>query len=381
MTPSGKGGGSGGSGGGSHPLLGLSCALLYAGTAVSMNFVNKATLEVFPLAWTVLFLQMVTTVLVILPLWIAHVVVFPPFSWAMAKQLMPITVFYTSNTAFALLGLQSMNIPMFSTLKRLTPMIVLLFKAIYTRSWPSRGTTYSVMFVVLGCVVAGLGDLTFHALGYMYALSSCCLQATYLLLVEFKGKERNVGSAEMLFYNGMLSSPFLLVMMLMTGESKSAVPTFLAASAARPVFPLLLASCSVLGTLLNLSLFLCTINNSALTTTIVGVLKGVVATVLGFFLLGGVQFNVINVIGIALNTLGGICYTTFKYKEKSRQAWAGQAGYAASQPLQIDVRTPQSSPQKDIQMPVLRSPAHLSTGMHLSEPRERILEHPAGAPR
>lgn len=289
-------------------------------------------------------------------------------------------------------------------------MIVLLFKAIYTRSWPSRGTTYSVMFVVLGCVVAGLGDLTFHALGYMYALSSCCLQATYLLLVrpstkyplqhvmriylafnwmgclplaqvEFKGKERNVGSAEMLFYNGMLSSPFLLVMMLMTGESKSAVPTFLAASAARPVFPLLLASCSVLGTLLNLSLFLCTINNSALTTTIVGVLKGVVATVLGFFLLGGVQFNVINVIGIALNTLGGICYTTFKYKEKSRQAWAGQAGYAASQPLQIDVRTPQSSPQKDIQMPVLRSPAHLSTGMHLSEPRERILEHPAGAPR
>lgn len=66
----------------------------------------------FPLAWTVLFLQMVTTVLVILPLWIAHVVVFPPFSWAMAKQLMPITVFYTSNTAFALLGLQSMNIPM-----------------------------------------------------------------------------------------------------------------------------------------------------------------------------------------------------------------------------------------------------------------------------
>ena len=40
------------------------------------------------------------------------------------------------------------------------------------------------------------------------------------------------------------------------------------------------------GMLLNYALFLCTLTNSALTTTVVGVLKGVASTLLGFFLLG-----------------------------------------------------------------------------------------------
>ncbi len=71
------------------------------------------------------------------------------------------------------------------------------------------------------------------------------------------------------------------------------------------------------GCLLNYALFLCTNLNSALTTTIVGVLKSVVAVVLGFFLLGGVKFNAVNVIGIALNTVGGVWYSCFKFYEKS----------------------------------------------------------------
>ena len=132
-------------------LLGLGSALLYAGTAVSMNFVNKATLhvsiharnshtmlemdrwlkaacvfhccaysfamvsslqQVYPLAWTVLTLQMISTVMTVGPLWAFGAVNFPPLSIEKAKQLAPITFLYALNTAFALLGLKTLNIPM-----------------------------------------------------------------------------------------------------------------------------------------------------------------------------------------------------------------------------------------------------------------------------
>jgi solute carrier family 35 len=41
-----------------------------------------------------------------------------------------------------------------------------------------------------------------------------------------------------------------------------------------------------------------------------------VATVLGFFVLGGVEFHALNVAGICLNTSGGCWYSIIKYKER-----------------------------------------------------------------
>ena len=42
---------------------------------------------------------------------------------------MPVTLLYVGNVAFALMSLQNLNIPMYNTLKRMTPVIVLVTKA------------------------------------------------------------------------------------------------------------------------------------------------------------------------------------------------------------------------------------------------------------
>lgn len=76
----------------------------------------------------------------------------------------------------------------------------------------------------------------------------------------------------------------------------------------------------VMGIALNYTMFLCTIVNSALTTTIVGVLKGVGSTTLGFVLLGGVQVHGLNVTGLVINTAGGVWYSYAKYQQKKIKA-------------------------------------------------------------
>ena len=45
-------------------------------------------------------------------------------------------------------------------------------------------------------------------------------------------------------------------------------------------------------------------------------MKSVVTTIIGFFTFGGVEPTVITVIGVTMNTIGGILYTFTKYKEK-----------------------------------------------------------------
>ena len=53
-----------------------------------------------------------------------------------------------------------------------------------------------------------------------------------------------------------------------------------------------------------------------LPSSLVGVVKGVITTIIGFFTFGGVPITFLIVAGIVLNTLGGAIYTFAKYQEK-----------------------------------------------------------------
>ena len=319
-------------GGGSDSLVALGSALLYGVTAISMNFVNKATLMHFPYSATILLCQMVTGIVVVLGLKRLRVVDIRPLEMSKCIDLLPLVLLYNGNAGGALMSLRRVPVPVYSTVKRLTPMIVLGVKTVVNRKLPNPRVLTAVVMVVAGCVVAGFGDLSFDAAGYTIAFASAFFQATYLLLVEHTGAEKGVGSAELLLYNSVLSLPFLLALVVLNGEVYKAREAFWEATRDAPAFPVLLFACSGAGCLLNYSIFLCTMNTSALTTTIVGVLKGVLSTVLGFFLLGGVKFSWMNVIGIGMNTVGGVVYTVAKYRQKQQaKVKKGKGGSAGEE--------------------------------------------------
>ena len=61
-------------------------------------------------------------------------VYFPAVHKQRIWSLMPVTLLYVGNVAFALMSLQNLNIPMYNTLKRMTPVIVLVTKVIFLPS-------------------------------------------------------------------------------------------------------------------------------------------------------------------------------------------------------------------------------------------------------
>jgi solute carrier family 35 protein len=197
------------------------------------------------------------------------------------------------------------------------------------------------------------GDLAFDAWAYSFALASVVTQACYLLLVEFQvstdggfvcsltvaswlrwtpttnplcsaaphNKQGDAGAtstSELLWFNALTALPLLLALTVANGDFgrvSAAYAKGVAAHSSAYVMTMVIGA-ATLGCLLNYSMFLSTLHNSALTTTIVGVLRGVATVLLGFAL-DTVPFSRLNILGITLNTAGGVWYTYIKYTEKA----------------------------------------------------------------
>ncbi|KAL9249421.1 UDP-galactose/UDP-glucose transporter 7-like protein [Drosera capensis] len=282
------------------PFLSLFAALSYGGASMAMVFINKAIIMQYAYSMTLLTVQQLATTALI---HIGRVVGYTkarPVNMETAKKLIWVSLFYNANVAFALASLKGVNIPMYIAIKRLTPLAVLVAGHFSGKKRPSRQVSLSVLLIATGVLIAALGDFSFDLFGYGMALISVFFQTMYLVLVEKSGAEDGLSSVEIMFYNSFLSIPFLVLLILSTSFS----------------FLMIFVVSMVMGIVLNFTMFLCTVVNSALTTTIVGVLKGVGSTTLGFFVLGGVEVHALNVTGLAINTAGGVWYSYAKYQEK-----------------------------------------------------------------
>lgn len=300
------------------PFLSLSAALSYGIASMAMVFINKAILMQYSQSMTLLTLQQLATALLI------HFGRQMGYTKAKgvdmqtAKRLLPVSLFYNANVAFALASLKGVNIPMYIAIKRLTPLAVLIAGFFSGKGKPTTQVTLSVLLTAAGVIIAALGDFSFDLFGYSLALTSVFFQTMYLVLVEKSGAEDGLSSVEIMFYNSFLSLPFLMFLIIATGEFPNSLSLLFAKSNSLS-FLLILIFSLVMGIVLNYTMFLCTIVNSALTTTIVGVLKGVGSTTLGFVLLGGVQVHALNVTGLVINTAGGVWYSYAKYQQKKRK--------------------------------------------------------------
>ncbi|XP_068648708.1 UDP-galactose/UDP-glucose transporter 7-like isoform X1 [Aristolochia californica] len=300
------------------PFISLFAALSYGVASMAMVFINKAILMQYTYSMTLLTLQQLATALLIHFGRVMGYTKAQDLNWITAKKLLPVSLFYNANVAFALTSLKGVNIPMYIALKRLTPLAVLVTGVFSGKGRPPIQVSLSVVFTAGGVIIAALGDFSFDLFGYTMALASVFFQTMYLILVEKLGAEDGLSSVELMLYNSVLSVPFLLFLIIATGEFPHSL-SLLFGKANSLSFLVILILSLVMGIVLNFTMFWCTIVNSALTTTIVGVLKGVGSTTLGFVLLGGVHVHALNVTGLVINTAGGVWYSYAKYQQKKNK--------------------------------------------------------------
>ena len=159
---------------------------------------------------------------------------------------------------------------------------------------------------------SGLGDLTFDLTAYIAGTLSVISQASYLTLVQKLGLNNKMTATGILYLNTLICTPFLSIFIYLTSDL---LTIFKYQYISDPIFISLLCLVMCMGCVLNYSIFLCTTLNSALTTSIVGGIKGIITTIIGMVTFGGVQPTALNISGMLINTAGSIWYIYEKYVE------------------------------------------------------------------
>ncbi|KAG0713693.1 UDP-galactose/UDP-glucose transporter 7 [Chionoecetes opilio] len=282
-----------------------------------MAFLNKAVMNSyqFPFPFFIMACQMLVTVIFLEMLRSFGKVVLPAYTWKSARGFLAPSLGYAFHATLSLMALQGMNIPMYSAVKRCTPLVnLVLAVVILRRPLPSLTLTVSVLTITIGCFVAVLGDLTFDGFAYTMGGLSVLAQGLYLTLVQ-QCAENHCSTLEILQLNSYNTLAPFIIMSLLVGEPEDIVKSSCIKDVGFHVVFWILVS---IGSVLNYSLFLCTALNSALTTSLVAVAKSVIQTLVGLFVFGGIKLNSLTAVGIVMNTLGGFMYTYSKYQEKQK---------------------------------------------------------------
>lgn len=293
---------------------GILAAFFYGFVSGSMSFVNKAVLTAYSFHFpnVIMLAQLIVMAITLEAARRLGFSTMLKYTLERGKLFLFPSICFGLHTTLALRALDNLSIPMYNVLRRLLPLASLLFACLMLKKKPSVLVVASVILVVLGCVIAGFGDLEFSPSAYVFALLSVVCQSFYLTYIQKTGIEKGLSTLTVLHTNCINCIPLLLLYTVLNKE----LMTALRFDGYTVSFQAALMVDVGMGCILNYSLFLCTTMNSALTTSLVGVVKGVLTTIIGFFTFGGVQATPLVLMGVLLNTLGGAAYSYAKYTEK-----------------------------------------------------------------
>ncbi|CAN8064439.1 unnamed protein product [Agarophyton chilense] len=306
----------------SHSLTrSLAVCLLYGCTSVCITFFNKAIFSVYEFRFPC-FLTLLQIVVCLCILSFAHALRFiklTPVSFALVKHVYPLTLCWWTYVVSGIAALRFLNIPMFSTLRKCTALVVLILEALLLSKHAKPSIWLSILIMVGGGIIAGLTDLSFSHAGYVLVFICCFATALYLILIVKVGKHPALDTFSLLYLNNLISFPLMLSYLLLFSNELAQVPHYKHFYDAK--FWAFLLFSAAQATLLNVAIFLCTRLNSPLATTVTGQMKDFVTVGFGLFVFGDVPLSVPNLVGLTISLFGSVLYSLIKlvHARKSKQ--------------------------------------------------------------
>jgi len=220
-----------------------------------------------------------------------------------------LSLYSCGNVYFSLHSLRGLNIAVIDMIKRLGPLVNLFLSgAVLQRKVALDYSSIAIAMTTFGCIIGivgtSLGKSTLGLYGLVFI--AVILQSLYQTEAERLGAAKNFSSWDMLYINSVNSLPVLLFLAILTWSEFSKI--FHSELWQDHTFVFLFLLVVFCGFFLNASLFACLKHNTAITTSVVGTLKGILAAFVSLFGFDKPKVGHQFLVGLSMNLVGALSY-------------------------------------------------------------------------
>ncbi|NWR44153.1 S35D3 protein, partial [Regulus satrapa] len=224
----------------------------------------------------------------------------------------------TLQSTLTLWSLRGLSLPMYVVFKRCLPLVTLVTGALVLRDgMPSPGVLVAVLITTCGAALAGAGDLTGDAMGYVTGVLAVLIHAAYLVLIQKTSVDSEYGPLTAQYAIAVSATPFLIICSFASMDS---INVWSFPGWKDPAMVCIFIACVLISCAMNFTTLHCTYINSAVTTSFVGVVKSIATITVGMVAFNDVEPTKLFIAGVVVNTLGSVIYCVAKYVETRRQS-------------------------------------------------------------
>lgn len=279
----------------------------YSTCSVSMILLNKLVIDTYHIDFPMglLVLQNGCALLLVALLKSLRLVHYPDFDKNVAKKWLPLTILFVAMLYTSMKSLKIMSVAVQTILKNLAIILTALGDQYLFGKKVTLPMYAAFGLMVVGSYLGSVGDRWVTAAGVFWTFMNIFFTVAYVLYMKrlLGDVSREIGRYGPVFYNNLLSLPFLLPSCIATLPELGAAIVDSSAGA-----KLCLLLMILVGSVMTFASFWCMKVTSPTTYSVTGALNKIPLAVMGVFIFGHVP-SAVGWTGIVVALSGGLWYT------------------------------------------------------------------------